>query len=203
MLSTPSLVLPLTLTDAISTCSAAARLARIAATWGKSFGRSAITVTSTLPTRKPAPCTRGHGRAEQLEAVGIFPGGVAVGKQRADVAERGGTEHGVGDGVADDVGIGMAFEAEFEGDTHAGEDESAIRHEAVQVITGADADGREDAVGRGRARGREVGGGGDLHVGRLARHDLHGPAAPFDEGRFVGGRLSAGGGQGAARARPG
>ena len=43
---------------ATSTPSAAASLARIASRYGRSFGRWAITVTSTLPTRKPAAATR-------------------------------------------------------------------------------------------------------------------------------------------------
>ena len=57
---------------AASTPSAPARLARIASRYGSSFGRWATTVTSTLPTRKPAACTRPPPGAG-AEAVGVLP----------------------------------------------------------------------------------------------------------------------------------
>ena len=52
--STPSLVFPLTLTCDASLPSAPATLRAIASTCGASFGRCAMTTTSTLTIAKPA-----------------------------------------------------------------------------------------------------------------------------------------------------
>ena len=56
-------------------------------------------------------------------------------------------EDGVGHGVADDVGIGMPLQAGLERDRDAAKDERPTRDEAVQIVSGADAQARW----RGRA----------------------------------------------------
>ena len=48
--SMPSFVLAFTETDDTGTPSSSARRARMASMWGRSFGRSQITVASTFPT---------------------------------------------------------------------------------------------------------------------------------------------------------
>ena len=50
--------------------------------------------------------TRGR---EQVQAPGIFPPRIGVGKVHADIAEACGPEHRIGDSVTDDVGIRMSF----------------------------------------------------------------------------------------------
>ena len=71
------------------------------------FGRSRITVTSTLPTSKPRAATSRAAAREQIEARRVLPARIGVRKVPADVAEAGRAENRVGDGVADDVGVGM------------------------------------------------------------------------------------------------
>src|SRR5262249_2675158 len=60
--STPSLVLPLMLTRSTSMPIALATLARIAAMYGRIFGASRMTVTSTLPTSSPCAVTSATAR---------------------------------------------------------------------------------------------------------------------------------------------
>jgi hypothetical protein len=58
----------------------------------------------------------------------------------ADVAQPGRAQQGIGDGVQQHVGIGMAEQAEGMGDGHAADDEFAAGNESVDVIALADAD---------------------------------------------------------------
>lgn len=77
---------------------------------------------------------------EKLEAVSSLPLGVFGGEVVADVAETGGSKHGVHDGVGEDIGVAVADEAEFVVDFDAAEDEGAIGAEAMDVIAVTDAD---------------------------------------------------------------
>ena len=51
----------------------------------------------------------------------------------ADVAQRGGAQNGVGDGVGQHVGVGVAFKPEFAGHRHAAEDERPAGNQAVHI----------------------------------------------------------------------
>ena len=78
------------------------------------------------------------GIAQQVERVGATEGGIARGKQRADVAEPGGAEDGVDQRVREHVAVRMAGEPPrvIEGDTTEHE-----RHPGLQgVSVDADAD---------------------------------------------------------------
>ena len=66
---------------------------------------------STLPGPHPAALDVGDGAAQEIEAVGTGEGGIGVGEVLADVAEAGGTEQGVRDGVRDHVRIAVAGQA--------------------------------------------------------------------------------------------
>lgn len=77
---------------------------------------------------------------QKLEAVGSLPLGVFGGEVVADVAEAGGSKHGVHDGVGEDIGIAVADETKFVVNFDAAEDEGAIGAEAVDVIAVTDAD---------------------------------------------------------------
>ncbi len=63
---------------------------------------------------------------EELQAIGAFPLGVFGGEVVADIAQAGGSEHGIHDGVGEDIGIAVADEAKFVVDFDAAEDEGAI-----------------------------------------------------------------------------
>ncbi len=76
---------------------------------------------------------------EELQAVGSLPLGIVRGEVVADITQAGGSEHGVHDGVGEDVGVAVADEAEFVVDFDATENEGAIGAEAVDVVAVADA----------------------------------------------------------------
>ena len=91
--STPSLVLPLTLTAIDGDAEhVAPALARISSTCGASFGRSRITVTSTFATRPARRRDDRDGAREQVEARRVLPARIGVRKVPADVAGAGGAE---------------------------------------------------------------------------------------------------------------
>ena len=111
--STVSLVLPLTLTARrVDARAASARFARIASTCGRSFGRSAMTVTSTLPTREPALCTTAPTAARSSARLSAsFHSGSVSGNSGADVAGAAAPSIGVGHRVAHDVGVGVSVQS--------------------------------------------------------------------------------------------
>lgn len=76
---------------------------------------------------------QGEGVFKEDERVAVLPLGVGIGEVEADVAKGGGAEEGVCDGVGEDVGVGVAIEAEVTGDGDAAEDERAALHDAVVV----------------------------------------------------------------------
>ena len=89
-----------------------ARRSCISSRRGASFGRSHTTEQSTLtdrPARRLAPCAR--PRASRSIESAPCQRVVGVGEVLADVAEAGGAEQRVGDGVGDDVGVAVAGEA--------------------------------------------------------------------------------------------
>ena len=73
----------------------------------------------------------------------------------ADVAGAGGAEHRIGDGVADDVGIGMAESAPVARNAYAAEKQRPSLDQPVQIVAGADAHHRRTAVRRRRATARD------------------------------------------------
>src|SRR5450830_320426 len=77
--------------------------------------------------------------AQQGARVGAGEHGVGVRKMLADVAQGGGAQHGVDDGVQQDVGVRVAEQAEAVGNGDAADDELAALDEGVAVIAGADA----------------------------------------------------------------
>jgi hypothetical protein len=72
--------------------------------------------------------------AEEDEARGVMPRGGGVGKVSADIAERGGAQQRVADGVDQGVGVGMAYGAFVERNLHAAKNELTARRETVEVI---------------------------------------------------------------------
>jgi hypothetical protein len=80
----------------------------------------------------------GHRRLEQRGGIGPAPFFIGIGKMRTDVAERGGAQKRVDDGVNKDVGIGMAFESGFAGKFDPAENKAAAILETVGIISDAD-----------------------------------------------------------------
>jgi hypothetical protein len=76
---------------------------------------------------------------EEGQTADAGEGGVGVGKMMADVSFADGSEEGIHDGVAEDVGVGVAFESSVGGDFDAPKNERSAFDEAVDVIAGAGA----------------------------------------------------------------
>lgn len=74
-----------------------------------------------------------HTFAEEEAGVGAAIALVGVGEVVADVAEGGGAEKGIGEGVEGHVGIAVAEQAFFVGDFYAAHYEFTAFHEAVHV----------------------------------------------------------------------
>ena len=72
--------------------------------------------------------------------------GGSVGEVGADIAQGSSTEQGIGDGVQQSVGVGVAEQAFFKGDGYAAEDERAAGHELVDVVALSDAEGHEGCL---------------------------------------------------------
>ena len=77
--------------------------------------------------------------AEEYLAVNVFVLGVFVREVLADVAEGGGSEKGVADGVEENVGIAMAEESEMVGYLYASQPKRAVGGELVNVVAYSDA----------------------------------------------------------------
>ena len=76
---------------------------------------------------------------QEDQAGNILEGLIRIGKIRPDIAEPGGSQQGVHDGMDDDVGIGMAIEAPFKGNLDAAQDQAPPFFQAVDVIARTDA----------------------------------------------------------------
>ena len=65
--------------------------------------------------------------AQKPYRIGVFITFVGVGEVVTDVFEAGGAQHGVGDGVSEDIGVGVTDQAPLEGYIDPAEDELALR----------------------------------------------------------------------------
>jgi len=57
----------------------------------------------------------------------------------ADIAERGGAQQRIADGVNQGVAVGVAQGAPVKRNLHAAQNELAARHQAVEIVANADA----------------------------------------------------------------
>jgi hypothetical protein len=80
-----------------------------------------------------------HHVAEQLQAVGPLVCSIGIGEMLPDVTLANGPQNGVGNGVQQHVGIGMAEKARFMRDINPADDASAARHQPMDVIAVSDA----------------------------------------------------------------
>ena len=112
----------------------------MAALTGPSFGSWAKIVTSRLTGRQPGWFSLASVSRQEQPRVGVLPARVGVGVGVADVAEAGGAEQGVGDGVQHHVGVGVADQPARVLDRHAAEDQRPALDQAVRVVPGTNAD---------------------------------------------------------------
>ena len=133
----------------------------------------------------------GHGDdlGQQGDAVGAFPDGVGVGEVPSQVTQAHGSEHRVGQGVADGVGVAVATQAPGALDLDAAEHQRPMRvlGEAVDVDALADAHAhRARAASRSSAAPRSSG-SVILRLPGFARNELHRAAHRLDQHGVVGG----------------
>ena len=133
---------------------------RMASRWGRTLGASAI--EGGVDVDEVWRLSRDEFAAffEDLERRDVLAGGVAGREVVADVGQAEGTEDGIGDGVAEHVGIGVAVEAVGVRDFDAAEDQRAVFRELVDVV--ADAGHRDHGI---------------VEVGRLCRMRLVQPGS--------------------------
>ena len=93
-----------------------------------------------------------HELAQERQRVRVLVRGVAVGEVLADVAQPGGAEERVHDGVREDVGVGVPKEAAVVRDLDAAEDELAPFHESVGVPADAGSRRRVHGAPSGTSR---------------------------------------------------
>ena len=129
----PSLLVALTLTRAeVASAEDPLHLGR------KGPIRGSSQIERRVDVDDPARDRADHG-AQQVDRVGVAPGLVVVGEERADVALAGGAEQGVDHGVGEHVGVGVPGEAARVIDLDPAEDEAAPLGEAVAVVADPDA----------------------------------------------------------------
>lgn len=104
---------------------------------------------------------------------------------RADIAIGQRAEDGVGDGVHQNVGVGMALELAVVRDGDAPEPDRVARFEGVDVVSLTRPDVRQVAHQAGFGAGQIVG-RRDLHVGRVPLEHMHGMACGLGHSRVVG-----------------
>ncbi len=145
MLSTPSLVLPLTLTAPASTAERRGEIPphRIEIRQQLRLLRDHRHVD--VRHRVAGLANRRDRAFQQLDAVGALPFRIGIGKHPADVAGAGRAKDRVRHRVTDNVGIGVSVETELEWNRDAGEDQRTSRNQAMQVVAVADADMRATA----------------------------------------------------------
>ena len=112
--------------------------------------------------------------------------GAGVGREEpAEVAQPGGPEQRVGDGVEHDVAVRVTGQGRRAVDLDPAEAQGRARPERMAVV----ADPRPDAVARApraAATRREIAGERHLEVAGIAGHDMDRDATGFQEGGFVG-----------------
>ena len=166
---------------------------RRAPVWGARRPPSNRRCRSTSPSAGHV----GDDVAQQHDRVGARQRRVGVGEVLADVAEPGGAEQRVGDGVGDRVGVAVADEARARRGTGSRRAPAAGRVVTepvdVEALTDSDLESltRRLAPASQRAGPLEVVGLGDLAVAGLAGHDDD-PAADRLDQRGVVGALAAG-----------
>lgn len=83
-------------------------------------------------------CKFGHRLLEKTGGIGSAPFFIRIGKMRTDVAERGRAQKRVDDGMYQDIGVGMALEPGFAGESDTAENKTPAFLETVGIISDAD-----------------------------------------------------------------
>src|SRR5579884_134413 len=79
------------------------------------------------------------GVGQKPHAIGALPLRIGIGKMHSDIAQGGGAQQGVGDGVRENIGVGVALQPELAGDYDAAQDERPAGRDAVHIPAEASA----------------------------------------------------------------
>ena len=196
----PSDVVPLTETASGFTPSSSATRATISSRRSAIDGRAATTTRSAAAGRQPAAREPFDGAREEVRRVRVRPRCIVGRKERADVPERGRAEQRVDEGVERGVPVRVALRpARLVRKCDAREAHRPAVDEPVSVepdpppAAGGRIGGRAGRRGRQlRAHGDEVGGLGELAVGRVAGNDVDGHAGRGEGAGVIGDRASPG-----------
>ena len=107
----------------------------MAGLWGVIFGSWAWIDHVAVAGRQPARATRSTTSARSRSPSSPSQFGVGVGEMLADVAQPRRAEEGVGDGVQDDVGVGMAEQAAGVVDPDPAQDQRPPLDQPMRVVT--------------------------------------------------------------------
>ena len=125
---------------------------------------------------------QGHDAVEQNGGGNVLEGGVAVGKETADVAPGEAAENGVHEGVEQHVAVGVGADAVFSADFHSAEHERTVAAVGVHVVAVAAAGQRHLWFGK---QGK-ISGTGDFDVVPVPFDDEDRKTAALHEGGVVG-----------------
>jgi hypothetical protein len=124
---------------------------------------------------------------KKLDARCAPPLRIGIRKMYADISKARRAKDGIGNGVTNNVRVGMPLGSFLERHRHAGKDQRRSFHQPVEVITDADAGCRCSGWSRAAPlRGVEVFARRDLHVARVAVNDANSMTGAFGEGGLVG-----------------
>src|SRR5580698_6063704 len=83
---------------------------------------------------------------QEHQAVAILPARVGIREVHADITQRERSERCVGDGVRENIGIGVAFQAECRGNDHSAQDHRPAGYDTMHVPALADSKFAQDPV---------------------------------------------------------
>ena len=173
----------LTLTAPGSMPRIAAIASRIASSRSPSLGRAPMTTMSMPEGESPTPATRADDLAQERVARDAPRRPRIRGEQAAQVAEAGGTQQGIGDGVQHDVAVRVAGEPGGARDLDATQAQAHLGTERVAVVAEADTDGRR---GERLFDAAQVVGQRHLEVRGFTGDRMNGDSTGLEQGGLVG-----------------
>ena len=183
--STPSLVLAFRLIAEAEIPNDFASASRMAGKCGPSFGFLGDDDGINVRNAKLAFGEQFASALQKSQARHILPLRIGVRKMGADVAQPGGAEQSVADGMRQRVAVGMAHGPLVKRDLNAAKDQFAAFGEAVQVISDSRGSSPRALLAEIEFREFHVTGTRNLQIAFGSDHDVDIVAHALDQARFV------------------